>query len=196
LARLSVNSAHEPGHKVRDAIGEIETMARSRLAIVPAHVEQKILLLRGERVMLDADLAALYGVETRLLVRAVKRNVARFPEDFMFQLTTEETANLRSQIGISSSGHGGRRYRPYAFTEHGVTMLAAVLQSPLAVQVSIEVVRAFVRLRAMLAGNAELARKLIALERRYDAQFKVVFDAIRELMAPSPKPRRRIGFSP
>jgi len=171
-------------------------MARRRLAIVPAHVEQKILFLRGERVMLDADLAALYGVETRSLVRAVKRNVARFPEDFMFQLTPEEVANLRSQTGISSSSHGGRRYRPYAFTEHGVTMLAAVLQSPRAVQVSIEVVRAFVRLRAMLAGNTELARKLTALEKRYDAQFKVVFDAIRELMAPSPKARRRIGFSP
>jgi hypothetical protein len=103
---------------------------------------------------------------------------------------------LRSQTGISSSSHGGRRDRPYAFTEHGVTMLAAVLQSPRAVQVSIEVVRAFVRLRAMLAGNAELARKLSALEKRYDAQFRVVFDPIRELMTPSPKTRRRSGFSP
>jgi hypothetical protein len=170
-------------------------MVRSRLAVVPAHVERKILLLRSERVMLDEDLAVLYGVETRSLVRAVKRNIARFPEDFMFQLTSEETANLRSQTGISSSSHGGRRYAPYAFTEHGVTMLAAVLQSPRAVQVSIEVVRAFVRLRAMLAGNVELARKLATLERKYDAQFKVVFDAIRELMAPASKSRRRIGFS-
>jgi hypothetical protein len=171
-------------------------MPRSRLAIVPARVEQKILLLRGERVMLDADLAALYGVETRALTQAVKRNRERFPGDFMFQLTAEEAAHLRSQTVISNPSRGGRRYAPYAFTEHGVTMLAAVLQSPRAVQVSIEVVRAFVRLRAMLAGNAELARKLTALEKRYDAQFKVVFDAIRELMAPSPKPRRRIGFSP
>jgi phage regulator Rha-like protein len=170
-------------------------MVRSRLAVVPAHVERKILLLRSERVMLDEDLAALYGVETRSLVRAVKRNIARFPEDFMFQLTSEEVANLRSQTGISSSSHGGRRYAPYAFTEHGVTMLAAVLQSPRAVQVSIEVVRAFVRLRAMLAGNVELARKLATLEKKYDAQFKVVFDAIRELMAPASKSRRRIGFS-
>jgi phage regulator Rha-like protein len=145
--------------------------------------------------MLDEDLAALYGVETRSLVRAVKRNIARFPEDFMFQLTSEEVANLRSQTGISSSSHGGRRYAPYAFTEHGVTMLAAVLQSPRAVQVSIEVVRAFVRLRAMLAGNVELARKLATLEKKYDAEFKVVFDAIRELMAPASKSRRRIGFS-
>jgi phage regulator Rha-like protein len=170
-------------------------MVRSRLAVVPAHVERKILLLRSERVMLDEDLAALYGVETRSLVRAVKRNIARFPEDFMFQLTSEEVANLRSQTGISSSSHGGRRYAPYAFTEHGVTMLAAVLQSPRAVQVSIEVVRAFVRLRAMLAGNVELARKLATLEKKYDAEFKVVFDAIRELMAPASKSRRRIGFS-
>jgi hypothetical protein len=122
-------------------------MVRSRLAIVPAHVERRILLLCSERVMLDEDLATLYGVETRSLVRAVKRNIARFPEDFMFQLTSEEVASLRSQSGISSSSHGGRRYAPYAFTEHGVTMLAAVLQSPRAVQVSIEVVRAFVRLR-------------------------------------------------
>jgi hypothetical protein len=146
--------------------------------------------------MVDADLAVLYVVETRSLVRAVKRNIARFPEDFMFQLTFEESANLRSQTGISSSSHGGRRYRPYAFTEHGVTMLAAVLQSPRAVQVSIEVVRAFVRLRAMLAGNTELARKLTALEKRYDAQFKVVFDPNRENMTPTPTARRRIGFSP
>jgi hypothetical protein len=164
------------------------------LAVVPAHVERKILFLRGERVLLDADLAVLYGVETRVLVRAVKRNLSRFPADFMFQLTTEELAILRSQIGISSSSHGGRRYAPYAFTEHGVAMLSAVLRSPRAVRVSIEIVRAFVRLRAMLAGNAELARKLAALERRYDAQFKVVFDAIRELMQPPSGPRRPIGF--
>jgi hypothetical protein len=169
-------------------------MARS-LAVVPIHVETKILLLRGERVLLDADLAALYGVDTGSLVRAVKRNRARFPSDFMFQLTAEEFAILRSQSGISSSSHGGRRYAPYAFTEHGVAMLSAVLHSPRAVQVSIEVVRAFVRLRAMLTGNADLARKVAALEKRYDAQFKVVFDAIRELMAPPATGRRPIGFA-
>lgn len=171
-------------------------MARSPLAVVPAHVEQRILLLRGERVMLDADLAELYGVETRALTQAVKRNRERFPDDFMFQLTPDEAALLRSQTVISKAGRGGRRYAPFAFTEHGVAMLAAVLQSPRAVQVSIEIVRAFVRLRAILAGNVELARKLAALEKKYDAQFKVVFDAIRELMAPLSKPRRRIGFSP
>jgi ORF6N domain len=171
-------------------------MASSRLALVPAHVERKILLLRGERVMLDADLAELYGVETRALIQAVKRNRERFPDDFMFQLTPDEAALLRSQTVISKAGRGGRRYAPFAFTEHGVAMLAAVLKSPRAVQVSIEIVRAFVRLRAILAGNVELARKLAALEKKFDAQFKVVFDAIRELMAPLPKARRRIGFSP
>jgi len=171
-------------------------MARSRLSLVPAHVERTILLLRGERVILDADLATLYGVETRSLVQAVKRNLQRFPGDFMFQLTADEAALLRSQTGISSAAHGGRRYAPYAFTEHGVAMLAAVLNSPRAIQVSIEIVRAFVRLRAMLAGNAELARKLTALEKKYDAQFRIVFDAIRDLMALPAKPRRPIGFSP
>ena len=170
-------------------------MALARLAVVPSHVEQMILLLRGERVMLDADLAVLYGVETRVLIQAVKRNRQRFPDDFMFQLTAEEASRLRSQTVISNASRGGRRYPPYVFTEHGVTMLAAVLQSPRAVQVSIEVVRAFVRLRAILAGNVDLARKLAALEKKYDAQFKVVFDAIRELMAPPSKPRQRIGFS-
>ena len=183
------------GPESKDAI-ERGTMARSQLAIAPSHVERKILLLRGERVLLDSDLATLYGVETRLLLRAVKRNLGRFPADFMFQLTADEVAILRSQIGISSSSHGGRRYAPYAFTEHGVAMLSAILRSPRAVQVSIEVVRAFVRLRAMLAGDAELARKLVALEKKYDAQFRVVFDAIRELMSPPPKRRRPIGFSP
>jgi hypothetical protein len=159
-------------------------------------VDRKILVLRGERIMLDADLAELYEVETRALVQAVKRNGERFPPDFMFQLTAAEATILRSQSGISSAGHGGRRYAPYAFTEHGVAMLSSVLRSERAVQVNIEIVRAFVRLRTMLAGNVELARKLAALERKYDAQFKVVFDAIRELMEPPAKPRRPIGFRP
>ena len=169
-------------------------MTRASLPVAPVHVEHKILLLRGERVMLDADLAVLYGVETRSLVRAVKRNAARFPLDFMFQLTTDEVAHLKSQSGISSAAHGGRRYSPYAFTEHGVAMLSAVLRSQRAVNVSIEIVRAFVRLRALLAGHADLARKLAVLEKRYDAQFRVVFDAIRELMAPPSKRQRPIGF--
>ncbi len=143
--------------------------------------------------MFDADLALMYGVETGALVRAVKRNLGRFPEDFMFQLTNEEFSNLRCQAGISRSW-GGRRFPPYAFTEHGVTMLSSVLHSHRAVQVNIEVVRTFVRLRRILATHADLARKLVALEKRYDAQFKVVFDAIRELMTRPDPTRRRIGF--
>jgi hypothetical protein len=170
-------------------------MTRASQPLAPVHLERKILSLRGERVMLDADLALLYGVETRLLVRAVKRNAGRFPPDFMFQLTANEVAILRSQIGISSLVHGGRRYSPYAFTEHGVAMLSSVLRSPRAVNVNIEIVRTFVRLRGMLAGHADLARKLAALEKRYDAQFRVVFDAIRELMEPPPMPAHPIGFN-
>ncbi|MBI4706047.1 MAG: ORF6N domain-containing protein [Deltaproteobacteria bacterium] len=145
--------------------------------------------------MLDADLAALYGVETRDLVQAVKRNIERFPDDFMFQLTAGELDLLRSQFVISKpGGRGGRRSLPYAFTEQGVAMLSSVLRSPRAVQVNIEIMRAFVRLRQMLQSNADLARKLAALERKYDAQFKAVFSAIRRLMAPAVKPKRRIGF--
>ena len=165
-------------------------------AIVPAHVDRKILLLRGERVLLDEDLAALYGVETRSLVQAVTRNRARFPPDFMFRLTADEHAALRSQSGISNVGRGGRRHAPYAFTEHGVAMLSSVLRSPRAIAVNIEIVRTFVRLRSLLAGHADLARKLAALEKRHDAQFKMVFDAIRDLMAPPAKPRKPIGFRP
>jgi hypothetical protein len=155
-------------------------------------IERSILIIRGERVMLDADLAELYGVETRALVQAVKRNTERFPPDFAFELTTEEFNTLRSQFVISK--RGGRRYLPYAFTEHGIAMLSSVLRSPRAVQVNIEIMRAFVRLRRMVASNAELARRLHDLEKKYDAQFKTVFDAIRALMTP-PEPRpKRIGF--
>jgi len=156
-------------------------------------IERAILMLRGHKVMLDADLAALYGVETKALVRAVKRNEDRFPHDFMFQLSREESDNLRLHFGTSSSW-GGRRYLPYAFTEQGVAMLSSVLRSPRAVQVNIEIMRAFVRLRKMLASNAELAKKLDALEKKYDVQFRAVFEAIRQLMAPREPKRRRIGF--
>jgi hypothetical protein len=153
----------------------------------------RIVMLRGERVLLDADLAELYGVETKQLNRAVRRNRDRFPDDFMFPLTGEEAGNLRYQNGTSS--WGGRRYLPQAFTEQGVAMLSSVLHSKRAVMVNIEIMRAFVRLRQILATHADLARKLAALEKKYDAQFKSVFDAIRELMTPpEPKPRRRIGF--
>ena len=151
-------------------------------------ITQSILFIRTQKVILDADLAVLYGVDTRVLVQAVKRNSDRFPPDFMFQLTKQEFDNLRSQLVTSS--WGGRRYPPYAFTEQGVSMLSSVLRSKRAILVNIEIMRAFVHLRRMLASHADLARKLAALETKYDAQFKVVFDAIRELMAPARRARR------
>ena len=181
-----------------------------RRSVIPAErIEHAILLIRGHKVMLDRDLAALYGVETKVLNQAVKRNLDRFPDDFMFQLTWEEAEILRSQLVTTSPVKRGSsrsqsvtlkrgqnpKYRPYAFTEQGVAMLSSVLRSPRAVAVNVEIMRAFVRLRQMLASHADLARKLDALERRYDAQFKVVFDAIRQLMAPRPPGKRRqIGF--
>jgi len=166
--------------------------------LVPVErVERLIHLARGEKVLLDADLAKLYGVETKALNRAVKRNQSRFPPDFMFQLTAEEAANLRCQVGTSSSGYGGRRYLPYAFTEQGVAMLSSVLRSERAVQVNVAIMRAFVGLRRMLAGNEALSRKLAELERRledHDEGIKSLFDAIRELMTPPETPRREMGF--
>lgn len=172
-----------------------------------------IVIVRGQRVILDSDIADLYGVETRVLIQAVKRNLLRFPEDFMFRLTIDEARRSRSQSvilnaevsensNVSSSAaaplsRGGNfKYRPYAFTEQGVAMLASVLRSARAVRVNIGIVRAFVRLRQMLHGNAELAEKLAELEKKYDAQFRVVFDAIRELMAPGLESARPIGFRP
>jgi len=166
----------------------------SKQSLIPVdRIEKAILLVRRQKVMLDADLAGLYRVETRVLVQAVKRNLDRFPEDFMFQLSREEFAVLRSQ-SVTSSDWGGRRYPPYAFTEHGVAMLSSVLRSQRAIQVNIEIMRAFIRLRQMLTSHAELARKLDALEKKYDAQFKDVFEAIRQLMAPPEQKRRAIGF--
>jgi hypothetical protein len=164
-------------------------------SFVPAErIERAILLIRGQKVMLDADLAEIYGVETKALNRAVKRNRERFPEDFMLQLTVQEASALRCQFGTSNIGRGGRRYLPYVFTEHGAIMAANVLNAKRAIAASVHVVRAFVRLRALIASNKDLARKLEELEKKYDSQFKVVFDAIRQLMAPShPKPRK-IGF--
>jgi hypothetical protein len=164
-------------------------------ALSSRRIERAVISLRGHNVLLDRDLAALYRVKTKALNQAVSRNKARFPDDFMFQLTAREHANLRSQF-VTSSSWGGHRGLPYAFTEQGVAMLSSVLRSPRAVQVNIAIMRAFVRLRSILASNAELARKLDALERKYDAQFKVVFDAIRALMEPPPEPEKkpRIGF--
>ncbi len=165
-------------------------------SLVPVErIERAIIMLRGQKVLLDMDLAALYGVETRRLNEQVRRNIDRFPGDFMFQLSSEEADSLRSQNATLKNERGQhRKYLPYAFTEQGVAMLSSVLRSPRAVQVNIEIMRAFVRLRQLLHTNAFLARKLAALEQKYDAQFKVVFDAIRLLMAPPARPKRRIGF--
>jgi hypothetical protein len=164
-------------------------MLAAKRSVVPVErIEQSIYMLRGMRVMLDSDLATLYGVETRALIQAVHRNIERFPEDFMFQTTKDEFEHLKSQNVISSGRWGGRRYPPYAFTEQGVAMLASVLRSERAVLVNIEIMRTFVRLRAILASNRELARRLDSLEKKYDSQFKTVFEAIRRLMSPG-KPR-------
>ena len=145
--------------------------------------------------MLDQDLAALYQVETKALVQAVQRNAKRFPPDFMFQLSFQEFTALRSQI-VTSKGRGGRRTAPYAFTEHGVAMLSSVLRSERAVEINIQVIRAFVKLRQLIVSNSELANRLNHLEQRYDSQFKVVFDAIRQLMSETTHvpAKRRIGF--
>lgn len=163
--------------------------------LIPVEIiEQKILFIRGHKVILDADLAELYGVESKILNQAVKRQNKRFPADFMFQLTNQEFTNLRSQ-SVTSSVWGGRRYAPYAFTEQGVAMLSSVLNSDRAIEVNILIMRAFVKLREMISTHKDLAKKLEDLEKKYDSQFKMVFDAIRQLMAPSePKKKRVIGF--
>lgn len=161
-------------------------------------VEGRILLVRGQRVLLDADLARLYGVEVRALNQAVRRNADRFPADFTFQLSWEEAERSRSQfVTLIQPGVRGRnvKYRPYAFTEQGVAMLSSVLRSKRAAQVNVEIMRAFVRLRDLVGHNRVLARRIDELEAKYDNQFKVVFDAIRELMSPPmAAPKRRIGF--
>ena len=165
-------------------------------ALIPRErIEQTILVIRGHRVMMDADLAKLYGVTTFNLNKAVKRNSDRFPEDFMFRLSAQETAALTFQIGISKSrGRGGRRNAPYVFTEQGVAMLSSVLRSRRAVAVNIEIMRAFVRLREMIADQTQLLRRIDELENRYDAQFRTVFEAIRALVSDEARPSRRIGF--
>ena len=168
-------------------------MSDTKSMIPTERIDGKILLVRGHKVLLDEDLADLYGVETRILNRNVQRNVERFPSDFMFQLTEEEDEALRSQFGISK-GRGGRRYLPYAFTEQGVAMLSSVLRSPRAVQVNIEIMRAFVRLRQLLMSHEGLAAKLAELEKTYDAQFQIVFEAIVKLMEPPEEDRDQIGF--
>lgn len=179
-------------------------------SIMPVErIEQSIYVVRGHKVMLDADLAKLYGVQTKMLVRAMKRNIERFPPDFMFQLTKDEfdslrfhfgTSNLRSQSGTSNgalggrAGRGGRRTLPYAFTEQGVAMLSSVLNSERAIQVNILIMRAFTKLREMLYTHKDLRRKIEIMEKKYDLQFKVVFDAIIQLIDIESKPKRKIGF--
>lgn len=192
--------------------------SKKRVGIPTESIEGQIFLIRGQKVMLDANLAVLYGVQVKALNQAVRRNIERFPEDFMFQLTAEDerlrsqivtlkngntdrtglgidASSLKSQFVTSKLGRGQhRKYLAHAFTEQGVAMLSSVLRSRRAVLVNVEIMRAFVRLRQMLASNAEMAHKLAALEKKYDAQFKVVFDAIRQLMTSSKTERKRIGF--
>ena len=167
----------------------------NRILIPIEKIEKAIYLIRGERVMLDRDLAKLYLVTTAALNQAVRRNRDRFPEDFMFQLTSDEVAQLnRSQNVIGSEKHRDPRFRPYAFTEQGVAMLSSVLRSKRAITVNIEIMRAFVKLRLMMASSTELSHRLDELESKYDRRFKIVFDAIRNLMAPPVSKHKEIGF--
>ncbi len=170
-------------------------MAKTKALAIP--VESRIVVLRQQKVILDSDLAELYGVSVKRLNQQVQRNHERFPADFMFRLTAKEDEILRLQIATSSSGHGGRRHLPYAFTEHGAIMAATVLNSPKAVEMSVFVVRAFVKLREMLANNRQLASKIEELEKRletHDTAIQELIDAIKEMMTPPEGPRKKIGF--
>jgi len=178
-------------------------MSNTSISLPDESIEDTILLIRGHRVILDHDLARLYGVATRTLNQAVKRNLDRFPEDFMFRLSKAENEEwrrlkpLRSQMVILKKGRGTHiKYQPNAFTEHGILMLSSVLKSPRAVQVNIQIMRTFVRLRQMLASNEKLIERLDALEENYDAKFKIVFSAIRQIMNPPAGDRQAIGFRP
>ena len=183
-------------------VGEMNRRRKSRATapepVTIEVVQNRIHLIRGQKVMLDSELAGLYGVATKTLNRAVKRHIARFPCDFLLHITRKEVANLRYQIGTSKIGRGGRRYRPYAFTEQGVAMLSSVLNSERAVQVNILIVRAFVQLRTLLASHRELAAKLTKLERKlegHDVAIRNLFDTIRAMLADPPGPKRLIGFN-
>jgi len=168
-------------------------MTSKKMHIPAERIEEAILLIRGEKVILDRTLAELYGVETKQLKRAVRRNVRRFPSDFMFELTKEEYESLRYQFGTLKRGEHSK-YLPLAFTEQGVAMLSSVLNSNRAIEVNILIMRAFVRLRGMISSHKELLRKLEDMEMKYDEQFRVVFEAIRQLMTPPEPPRKKIGF--
>ncbi len=159
-----------------------------------AEIEKHIFIVRKQKVMLDSDLARIYGIETKTLNRAMKRNLNRFPDDFKFQLTEIEGESLRYQFGTSKKGKGGRRYSPYVFTEHGALMLGNILNSETAIETSIQVVRSFMRLREMVISHSELSKKLSQLEKKYDSQFKVVFDTIQKLMVEPEVPQKKIGI--
>jgi hypothetical protein len=169
-------------------------MKKTKSVVPMERIEKSILLIRGQKVMLDRDLADLYGVETKVLKQAVRRNITRFPEDFMFELTKGEFENWRSQFVTSNRDKMGLRYRPMAFTEQGVAMLSSVLNSKRAIEVNILIMRAFVKLREMVSSHKDLLRKVEEMEKKYDHQFQVVFEAIKQLMKEAEKPKRRIGF--
>jgi hypothetical protein len=170
-------------------------MKKSKTSLIPQEtIEGKILLIRGKKVILDRDLAVLYGVETRVLNQAVKRNIKRFPEDFMFQLTKEETANWKSQFVMSNKEKMGLRKNLHVFTEQGVAMLSSVLNSERAIHVNIQIMRTFTKLREMILTHKDLQRKIESMEGKYDHQFKIVFDAIKKLLEPPEKPKGKIGF--
>jgi hypothetical protein len=164
------------------------------MSVPMERITSKIFLIRGVRVMLDRDLAALYGVQTRVLKQAVRRNIDRFPDDFMFEFTDEEFQDWRSQFVTSKKDRMGLRYKPMAFTEQGVAMLSSVLNSKRAIQVNIQIMRAFSELRAMLTSHIELRNKIEAMENKYDENFRVVFEAIKQLLETDAKPKKKIGF--
>ncbi len=168
-------------------------MSKKFLPVLQEKIETKILFIRGLKVMLDKDLAKLYGVETKQLTRQVRRNILRFPSDFMFHLTVQEVTNLRCQFGTSS--WGGQRYKPYVFTEQGIAMLSSVLNSERSIQVNIQIMRTFTKLRQLMATHEGLRRKIEEMEKKYDYQFKIVFDAIKQLLeSPKHDSKKRIGF--
>ena len=168
---------------------------QKKTSLVPQEsIEDKILLIRGKKVMLDRDLALLYEVQTKALKQAVRRNSKRFPDDFMFELTTQEFENWRSQFVTSNKEKMGLRYKPMAFTEQGVAMLSSVLNSERAILVNIQIIRTFTKLREMLATHKDLQKKVVAMEGKYDKQFKIVFDAIKQLLKLPEKPKKRIGY--
>ena len=169
-------------------------LSKTKTVIPQEVIENKILLIRSKKVMLDKDLAVLYGVQTRTLNQAVKRNVQRFPEDFMFQLTREEAEKLLRSQFVTLKGGRHYKYLPHAFTENGVAMLSSILNSEGAIEVNVQIMRTFTRLREMLLSHKDLQRKIEEMEKKYDYQFKVVFDAIKQLLEPSEKPKKRIGF--